>query len=279
VPLSPDDVGKLLPSVEFEWSERDVILYALAIGASADDLAHIYEGAILVTLPTFGVILSFKGFSALGEVLDFDHSMTLHGTQRLELIQPIPTSGRTVTIGHVAHVWDKGSAAVLVAQLETRLEDGTLICVNEASAFVRGAGGFGGERGPSSSVLATPTREPDHVVRTQTRPDQAALYRLMGDSNPLHVDPAVAKAANLPKPILHGLCTFGIVGRVAMETFALNDVSVGAIEARFAGVLFPGETIETSFWEEDDNIVFRSASVERESAVLEGGLVKKTKGK
>jgi acyl dehydratase len=257
------------------WTERDVILYALGVGAGQDELHLVYENSDLVTLPTFGVVPTFPAFAALGTVLDFDRRMTLHGRQRIELDCPIPSAGSATTTGVVDQIWDKGSAAVLVAKTETRLANGDRLLAAESTAFVRNGGGFGGDRGPSTPPSAAPERTPDIQIESRTSVDQALLYRLSGDRNPLHADPAVAVSVGFERPILHGLCTYGIVGRIAFETFANGDPNqFRSMEARFAGIVYPGETLVSSFWlDEDDGLRFVTRVAERDTVVLDDGRV------
>lgn len=273
--LQPDDVGKPLPESEVSWTEREIILYALGVGAGRDELRLVYEGAGLVTLPTFGVLAAFPVFSGLGRVLDFDHRMTLHGRQRLVLDRPIPPSGSAITRGTVDQVWDKGSAAVLVARSETHLPTGERLLVAEGTAFVRNGGGFGGQRGPSSVAREQPVWPPDAELSFKTTDVQALLYRLSGDFNPLHADQEVAKAVGFDGPILHGLCTYGIVGRQAFMTFADADPRrFKAIDARFAGIVYPGETLVTSFWSAGGGLLrFVTKVAERDVVVLDDGVI------
>jgi len=272
--LRAEDVGLALPRQEMTWTERDVILYALGVGAGRDHLPLVYEGAGLVTLPTFGVVPTFPAFAALGQVLDFDHRMTLHGRQRIQLDQPIPEAETAITTGVVDQIWDKGKSAILVAKTETHLSDGRRLLVAESTAFVRNGGGFGGECGPSATPWSPPDRPADHHVETTTSADLALLYRLSGDRNALHADPAVATSVGFERPILHGLCTYGIVGRVAFDVLAGSDATrFRSIDARFAGIVYPGETLATSFWVDGDAVQFVTKVVERDTVVLDEGRI------
>ena len=188
--------------------------------------------------------------------------MLVHGEQRIELRGPIPTSGKLSGTGHISAIYDKGSGALLVVDSETKDASGNVLFTNSFGAFIRGEGGFGGERGPSaSSKNVPPERAPDHTIEYKTSPDQAAIYRLSGDRNPLHIDPEFAKLGGFDKPIIHGLCTFGFVGRAVLEAVCGGDPDkLKAFEVRFSGVAFPGETIVTQIWNDSDGKVLVQAT-------------------
>jgi 3-hydroxyacyl-CoA dehydrogenase/3a,7a,12a-trihydroxy-5b-cholest-24-enoyl-CoA hydratase len=196
--------------------------------------------------------------------------MLLHGEQRIELLAPIPTSGTLVTTPVVKAVYDKGKGALIVTEAETKDEKGTLLFRNVFGAFVRGEGGFGGDRGSSEPRNLPPNRPADEVVEMKTLPQQALLYRLSGDRNPLHADPEFAKMAGFPTPILHGLCTFGHVGRAVLAKCCNDDPGrLADFEVRFSGVVFPGETIVTEIWRESKNrVVVQARTKERGEAVV-----------
>lgn len=272
MPVSADIVDKELPPQTFEYTQRDVMLYALGVGAGLDELDFIYEKNLKV-LPTFAVIPAFPVMGGLGSVITFNPALLLHGEQGIRLNGPIPTSGKLTTTGKIAAVWDKGSGAVVVIESETRDESGKALFSNTASVFLRGEGGFGGERGPSGPKNVPPDRAPDATVSYTTLPIQAALYRLSGDRNPLHIDPEFAKLGGFDRPILHGLCTFGHVGRAILHTYAGSDPArFKSMEARFSGVVFPGETITTEMWKESGGKVYFQAKTERGELVITGGL-------
>ena len=173
--------------------------------------------------------------------LDFNPAMLLHGEQDIEIHRPIPTAANLVNQSRIAGIYDKGKAALLVMEVETKEEGGDPLFTNRFSLFLRGEGGFGGESGPKAGNQP-PEREPDHVVETPTLPQQALLYRLSGDKNPLHADPEFAKMGGFDVPILHGLCSFGINCKAAVDAALGGDVTkVARYQARFAGVFFPGE--------------------------------------
>jgi len=263
-------VGKELPAQTFEYNERDLMLYALGVGCTTDELPFVYEKNLKV-LPTFAVVPAFPVMMGIGQVVEINPVMVLHGEQRIDLRAPIPTKGKLTTGGKISGVYDKGSGAVIVVDSETKDESGTLLFVNRSSIFVRGAGGFGGERGPSaSSKNVPPEKRPDHVVEYKTLPQQAAIYRLSGDRNPLHIDPEFAKMAGFNTPILHGLCTFGHVGRAVLHSCCGGDPArFKSFEVRFAGVVYPGETIVTEIWRDaGSNVIVQAKAKERNEVVI-----------
>ena len=242
-------VGKPLPASQFTYTERDVMLYALGVGAGTDELQFTYERDLQV-LPTFGVIPAFPALFAMGTAMSVNPMMVLHGEQRIELHAALPTHGTLTTTPIIRAIYDKGKGALLVVDAETRDEKGTLLCTNTFGAFARGEGGFGGERGPSGPKNVPPDRPPDAVVEMPTLPQQALIYRLSGDMNPLHADPQFAQMGGYDRPILHGLCSFGHVGRAVLRSYCGNDpLKLKALDVRFSGVVFPGETIVTEMWQ------------------------------
>jgi acyl dehydratase len=255
-------VGAELGSATSSWNSDDVILYHLGIGAGVPptdpkELAYTYEAQLKV-LPSFAVIPAF-GTIARTVILPGEQTITIH--------QPLPTDAEVTSTGRVTDVWDKGKGAVLVAETETRSK-GELLCTNRFALFLRGEGGFGGEGGPPPGN-APPDRQPDAVVESPTLPQQAALYRLSGDKNPLHIDPNMSALGGYDRPILHGLCSYGIVCKAAVDEMLGGDVTrVGGYSARFSGVLFPGETIVTSMWREGDRIVIDARCKERGTPVI-----------
>lgn len=264
------------------YTARDLALYALGVGAGADpldptELASVYElhGPGFVGLPTYGVVpavnavltLAMEGTLAAG--LHFGLERILHGEQYLLLHRPLPTQASLTHRVRVTDVFDKGKNAVVVVEIKT-FEDatGAELVHNELSMVVRGAGGWGGERGPAAS-LPPPERPPDAVVEERIPPGQALLYRLSGDWNPLHVDPEFARAFGFERPILHGLCTFGYVGRAALKAFAGNDGRrFKSIRVRFAQSVYPGETLRTELWQEPGGRVLLRALVKERSVVV-----------
>ncbi|KAK3949116.1 hypothetical protein QBC32DRAFT_42508 [Pseudoneurospora amorphoporcata] len=250
---------------EYTFDERDVCLYNLGIGAKRTEIKYIFEGnEDFEVIPTFGVIPPFNTempFSFDDLVPNFSPMMLLHGEQYLEVRKyPIPTSGRLVSKGKLLEVVDKGSAAIAKQGITTyNAETGEELFYNEMTVFLRGCGGFGGQkkptdRGASTAANKPPARSPDAVVEVQTTEEQAALYRLSGDYNPLHVDPAFAKMGGFKVPILHGLCSFGIAGKAVYEKFG----KFKNIKVRFAGTVNPGQTLVTEMWKEGNKVVFQT---------------------
>lgn len=266
--LNMDAVGKKLEPMTFEYTDRDVMLYALGVGAGVDNLRFTFEKELKV-LPTFAVVPAFPALASMVGVLQVNPVMLLHGEQRIELRKPIPPSGKLITTPTIRAIYDKGSGALIVVDAETADEQGEVLFVNTFAAFVRGEGGFGGDRGPSGAKNVPPEREPDAVVEMPTLPQQALIYRLSGDRNPLHADPDFAKMAGFDRPILHGLCTFGHVGRAILDKFCDGQPErFKDFEARFSGVVFPGDTIITEMWKEDGGKIIVRAKTQGGDAVL-----------
>jgi len=268
-PLSPDLVGHELTPVATSWNEKDVMLYALGVGARPpEDLDFLYEGRGPVVLPTYGVI---PGLMAMGGVfgeVEVNPAMILHGEQSITCHRTLPARAEVEISGRISEVWDKGKAAVIGFEGTARDSDGDLFTV-AATLFVRGAGGFGGERGPSTAGKnEPPDRDPDVVIEYETRAEQAAIYRLSGDRNPLHIDPEFAKMAGFDAPFNHGLCTFGFVGRAVLAGVFDGDVDAfGTLEGRFADQVWPEDTIVTKIWREGDGAIVE-ASTQKGNVVL-----------
>ena len=281
-----DAIGYEFAPVTTNYREKDVSLYALSVGAAADaldaaELPFVYElsGDGFRPLPTYAVTFPFALLWQITAVpgLRFNPALLLHGEQSLALHRPLPTEATVTHRARIADIYDKGSAALVLLDVDTYDETGAKLASNRSSLFIRGLGGFGGERGPSAGGLALPDRAPDATHRQATTDNQALLYRLSsGDGNPLHADPAFAAAGGFPRPILHGLCTFGFAGRAVLRAFAGNDPArFRSIKARFARHVFPGETIVTDMWqdEEGQRVLFQSKVAERDEVVLSNGVV------
>ena len=280
MPIDPSlALGHEMPETASSWDTDDVILYHLGIGAGAPptdpgELSYTYE-ADLKVLPSFGVIPSQAALPAVMAVpgLEFNPMLLLHGEQDLEIHQPLPTRAEAVTTARIAALYDKAKAAVAVLETVTSDAAGDRLATNRWSLFLRGEGGFGGDPGPPAADPA-PERAPDFVAEFATLPQQALLYRLNGDRNPLHADPGFAAAAGFDRPILHGLCTYGIACRAVVDTMLGGDPTrVARYRVRFSGVVFPGETIVTSMWKEDGRILLRAATAERGDPVLGNGAI------
>lgn len=261
-------VGKKLQPMTFQYADRDVMLYALGVGASVDELGFTFEKELKV-LPTFAVVPAFPALAGMVGVLQVNPVMLLHGEQGIELRKPIPASGKLTTTPTIRAIYDKGSGALIVVDAETVDEKGEVLFTNTFGAFVRGEGGFGGDRGPSGARNVPPERDPDAVVEMTTLPQQALIYRLSGDRNPLHADPDFAKMAGFDRPILHGLCTFGHVGRAILQKFCDGQPErFKDFEARFSGVVFPGDTIITEMWKENGGKIIVRAKTQEDTVVL-----------
>ncbi|KAF8604539.1 multifunctional beta-oxidation protein [Ceratobasidium sp. AG-I] len=259
--------------VEFDFTERDVILYNLGIGATEKELQWTFEGhENFQALPTFGVIPQFGASSAMSYdfVPNFNPAKLLHGEQYLAIKGPIPTSGTLVNHVRLLEVLDKGKAAAVTVVVDTvDKATGKTVFENQSTVFLRGSGGFGGkkkgsDRGAATAANAVPKRAPDAVVEEKTDEKQAALYRLSGDLNPLHIEPEFAAVGGFDRPILHGLCFLGFAGKHILKTFgAWTDIKV-----RFAGSVYPGETLVTEMWKEGGKVIFTTKTKERGAVVL-----------
>ncbi len=262
MPINPDAVGTRSEPTRSAWTSRDSLLYALGVGAGTDELMFTTENTMNVTqrvLPTQAVVLPTMtgAFATIGS---FNPAMLVHGEEAIVLHREIPVQGEIETVAEVTAVWDKGKGAVVeVTGRASLVADGEALFDVVMSVFIRGEGGWGGERGPSGPKNAPPDREPDHRVTYHTREDQALLYRLSGDRNPLHSDPGFAAMAGFPRPILHGLCTYGFTGRALLHTVCGGDPALFAsMEGRFSSPVFPGEALTVVMWDVADGAVFQT---------------------
>jgi multifunctional beta-oxidation protein len=262
----------------YEYDQNQIILYNLGVGAGAKDLKYTYEGADdFGPVPTFGVIPSFSVHANLGELVpNFSPMKLLHGEQYFEIKKwPIPDATTLETDYKVLDVVDKGKAAVVTTEFTSRDKaTGDPIFYNVNTVFIRGSGGFGGktkaeDRGAITAANVPPKRAPDYVAQFKTSEDQAALYRLSGDFNPLHIDPAFAAVGNFPKPILHGLCTMGISARLLVDKYGVFK----NIKVRFSGHVFPGETLKVTAWKEGNRVLFETQTVERGTTVISAAAI------
>ena len=281
-------LGTSLGESRGSWVADDVILYHLGIGAGFQatdpaELEYTYEKNLKV-LPSFAVVASStftarvrreaaggqarRGGGMLNvEGLDFNPAMLLHGEQEIEIHRPLPTAATFRTGSRIAEIFDKGKAALVVIENTASDDDGPLF-TSRMSAFIRGEGGFGGPSGPKVSN-EPPERPPDGVVERPTLRQQALLYRLCGDKNPLHADPEFAKMGGFDTPIIHGLCSYGVVCKAIVDEVLAGDVTkVARYQARFAGVGFPGETYRIAYWKEGDKILIRATAKDRDDAPI-----------
>ncbi|KAJ2552662.1 hypothetical protein EV175_003229 [Coemansia sp. RSA 1933] len=266
----------------FDYTRRDVVLYALGIGASRDDLPLVYENSDgFQTFPTFAVVAAFHTRMDLTSFLpSFNPMMLLHGEQFVEVHRPIPTEGRLLCTTQIVDIQDKGKGLTATGRLTMSDENGDVIAISESTSFIRGIGGFSKKPGfapakgidrPAAAIAANdaPQRAPDAICAQKTSPEQAALYRLAGDFNPLHIDPAMSAMGGFKVPILHGLCTFGHAARhvVKLAAPAADASRLRSVKARFATPVYPGETLETSVWADKtapNRVLFQVRVVERD---------------
>ena len=283
--IDPSAVGAVTEPMLFEWTDRDTMLYALGVGAGLDDLSFTTEnshGIDQQVLPTYAVICS-PAFAAAGKIGSFNHALLLHGSQGIRLHAPLPPAGKLSVVSEVADIQDKGEGKNAIIVLRGRGTDpksGELIAETLTTLVIRQAGGFGGSPGQRPIAPEFPDREPDARVALPTREDQALIYRLSGDRNPLHSDPWFARElAGFPKPILHGLCSYGVAGRALVAELGEGvAANVTAIDARFTSPVFPGETLTTLIWRtEPGKAVFRTEASGAEGSgvrvVLDDGAV------
>jgi acyl dehydratase len=253
MPLNPDSVGTEAEPSKVSWTSKDTLLYAVSLGCGQNELEYSTEntnGVEQKVLPTYPVVLGGAGGS-MSKIGSFNPAMLVHGQQAVTLHKPIPVKGEATVTGKLVAMYDKGKAAVVVTETNaTDDSDGSPLYTLRSSVFIRGEGGWGGDRGPSGPQNVPPERAPDHQVTFQTSPDQAFVYRLNGDRNPLHTDPSFAAMGGFDRPILHGLCSYGFTGRALLQTFCGNDSSrFQHIEARFASPVMPGEALTISMWD------------------------------
>jgi acyl dehydratase len=281
MPINPDAVGnKGAPSTS-SWSAKDSLLYAVGVGAGQDpldatELPFVTENSMNVTqraLPTMAVVLADVS-GAFGGIGSFNPAMLVHGEQKVISHRELPVAGELTSTSEITAIWDKGKGAVIEVTAKAVLSGtGEPLFDLVMSAFIRGEGGWGGDRGPSGPTNVAPERAPDHSVRCATRPEQALLYRLSGDRNPLHSDPSFAAMAGFDRPILHGLCTFGFAGRSLLSALCGSDPSrFGSVEGRFSSPVFPGEELLTEVWVTDEGrAVYRTSAGDGRVVIDSGG--------
>ena len=272
--INPEVVGKKIEGESFAYDEDTVILYALGIGAGLDEIKFIYEKDLKV-FPTFAVIPFMPSLIPLATEANLNMFTVLHGEQKIILHKEIPTKGSLISTAVCSSVYDKGDkGAVVNMEIESRDENGDLLFENKAVVFDRSGGNFGGDRGPKVEKVEPPEgKNPDFSVSYTTSPDQAALYRLSGDKNPLHIDPEFAKMGGFDTPILHGLCTYGHAGRAVLHSVCDGDPArFKSFGVRFTGVVFPGETLITEGWKAETGKYIIQTKAQDGRVVLGNGL-------
>jgi len=276
MPLNPDAVGAVSEPTEVSWTSKDTLLYAVSLGAGTGELQYTTEntnGVVQQALPTYPVVIP-GGTGAMANIGTFNPAMLVHGSQSVTLRQPLPAAGTASVVGKVAAMYDKGKAAVVVLEANATAPDGSPLYTTTSSLFIRGEGGWGGDRGPSGAQNVPPEREPDNVTTYQTSPDQALLYRLNGDRNPLHSDPSFAAMGGFDRPILHGLCTYGFTGRALLHAVAGGEsANFKHIEGRFASPVIPGEALTIRIWNTGAGEAVFTTSVD-DRVVIDQGLVR-----
>jgi acyl dehydratase len=253
MPINPEAVGTEGDPFESSWNSKDALLYAVGIGAGVDDLAFTTEntnGVDQQVFPTFPVVVGWGMGSAMRNIGSFNPAMLVHGQQAVTLHKPVPVSGKVRGTSRITGIYDKGKGAVVASQTDiVDAADGSAMFTLNSSVFIRGEGGWGGDRGPGGEKNMPPTRDADHTVKYQTSIHQALTYRLSGDRNPLHSDPSFAAMGGFDRPILHGLCTYGFTGRGLLSALCGNDASrFTHIEGRFASPVIPGEELTIAMW-------------------------------
>lgn len=256
MPINPEAVGSRSEPARRSWTSKDCLIYALGVGAGAADPLQELEfttentsGAPQRALPTMAVVLGTLG-GGWDKIGSFNPAMLVHGEQGITLHREIPVEGELEAVSEITGIYDKGKGAVIVSEsTATLVGTGEPLFSTRMSAFIRGEGGWGGDRGPSGTPNAAPERDPDHTVTVQTRTDQALLYRLSGDRNPLHSDPAFAAMGGFDRPILHGLCTYGFTGRALLHELCGGDPArFKGMDARFSSPVMPGEALTVKAW-------------------------------
>ena len=280
MPLDPDKLLALqIPDVEHTYGPKDCILYALGIGLgqdplNADERAFVYEKNLKV-LPTFAVMQGYAAYWLSRPEIGVTWAKVVHGEQGLKLHAPVAPQGTVIGRTRILDVLDKGAGRGALVYSERAISDkasGRLLATLTQTTFCRGDGGFGGPKRDTPPPHALPNLAPDGVCDLPTRPEMALIYRLSGDVNALHVDPEFAKAAGFPRPVLHGLATFGVAGHALLKAVCgYDEARLTAMAGRFSAPVFPGETIRTEFWRDGGVISFRARVKERDVIAIDHG--------
>ncbi len=281
MPIDPDRLRQIaFPDIEQAYKPRDVMLYALGIGLGQNntdphELAFVYERGLKV-LPTYPAVLGFSPFMLRDLPTGIDFTRTVHGEERIEIHRPLPVQGHIVARTRLIDVIDKGAGKGALLLMERSIGDkasGQALATITQTVFCRGDGGFGPVR-PSPPAHRVPERVPDLSCDLPTRSETALIYRLSADLNPLHADPEAAKAAGFPRPILHGLASFGVAGHAILRCICDYDPArIAAIGGRFTAPVFPGETIRTEIWRDGSAVSFRARVKERDAVAIDNGFV------
>ena len=283
MPINPDAVGAESQPGERSWTSKDCLLYSLGVGAGVTDptgfeLEFTTENTKDVdqrALPTMAVVLGGGGpDSPLAKLGDVNYATMVHGEQGITLHKPLPVEATVRTVARISGIYDKGKAALVVLESEAiDTADDQPMFTSTSKLFFRGEGGWGGDRGPDNAVTF-PDRDPDHVVTYETRSDQALLYRLNGDRNPLHSDPSFAALGGFDKPILHGLCTYGFTGRALLHAVCGSDPDrFAGMDGRFSSPVMPGEALSVHIWENGDGTANFRTFASGDRVVLDNGVL------
>ncbi len=278
MPINYDEIMSMTSeNVEISYSDKDSILYSLGVGLGNDpmnmaELKYVYENS-QVALPSMAT--NFQYHSPLLLKANINFILVVHGEQKLSFSNPLPVSGDFISNAKVIGCYDKGAGKGAIIDVETTInlkKDNTEICKLVSTTFARGDGGFGGPESPKSEVFE-PEGNPDIIHEIKTKPDQALIFRLSGDFNPLHSDPNFAKTAGFEKPILHGMCTYGIACRSVVESVCEGDSKrLKKFDCRFSSPVYPGETIVTEMWKDGSKVYYQSKVKERDKIVIKNGV-------
>jgi acyl dehydratase len=265
-------IGTQTEPIDFEYTWRDVVLYNIGVGATENELAFVYENVPggLKVLPSFCVVAAIRAFPHLGD--DLEWSRMLHGEHGIRLYQPLAPQGKLTQVGEVLNIYDKGKGAVYRIRIKGRTEDGKDLYEIDWTIFYLGAGGFGGDSGPKAEKVGPPEGvKPDFSISERIAANQAVIYRLSGDLNPLHIDPDAAGRGGFDRPILHGLCTYGFATRAIVNGLLDGDVApLKEFRARFSNSVYPGDTLTTEGWKSDDGYIIRART--EQSTVLSNAM-------
>jgi acyl dehydratase len=275
MPIDPSSVGATGDPVKRSWNSNDTLLYAVGVGAGTSELAFTTENTKDTpqqVLPTFAVIIGGGG-APFNKIGTFNPAMLVHGEQGIELYDAIPPEGEIESTGRISGIYDKGKGALVEMESESVLvSTGKPLLKTRMSAFIRGEGGFGGDRG-TAAAFEVPGRKADHEVTYATREDQALTYRLSGDRNPLHSDPSFAQMGGFDRPILHGLCTYGFTGRALLQSVCGGDPGrFKKMDGRFSKPVMPGDTLTISMWVDGNECKFQTRNQDGDVVLDQGTL-------